>query len=127
MIIGASFSNIVKSLTDDVIMPVIGKAVWKWGLGEASIPWRLLCPAGWQFHRSIKTSLEQARSATAVIAYGSFITITIHPSLSHSCVFAFLVKASNKRDCGEKPPTKSEELLGETGIAGRRIVRPESG
>ena len=107
VIIGASFSNIVKSLTDDVIMPVIGKVMG--GLGGLNFK-DYFVPLDGNF-TAYKT-LEQARSATAVIAYGSFITITIQFFIVALCVFA-LVKAVNKLYRGEKPPTKSEELLGE--------------
>ena len=78
VIIGASFSNIVKSLTDDVIMPLIGKILG--GLGGLNFK-DYFIPLDGQF-TAYKT-LEQAQASTAVIAYGSFITIS-HPVL-HCC------------------------------------------
>jgi large conductance mechanosensitive channel len=105
VIIGASFSNIVKSLTDDVIMPVIGKVMG--GLGGLNFK-DYFVPLDGNFD-AYKT-LEQAKASTAVIAYGSFITITIQFFIIALCVFA-LVKAVNQLYRGEKPLTKSEELL----------------
>ena len=78
VIIGASFSNIVKSFTDDVIMPVIGKILG--GLGGLNFK-DYFVPLDGQL--TVYTTLEQAQASTAVIAYGSFLTI-VHPVL-HCC------------------------------------------
>jgi large conductance mechanosensitive channel len=107
VIIGASFGNIVKSLTDDVIMPVIGKVLG--GLGGLNFK-DYFVPLDGQF-TAYKT-LEQAQASTAVIAYGSFLTISIQFFIVAGCVFA-LVKAVNQLYRGQKPPTKTEVLLTE--------------
>ena len=110
VIIGAAFSNIVKSFTDDVIMPLIGKILG--GLGGLNFK-DYFVPLDGQF-TAYKT-LEQAKASTAVIAYGSFITIIIQFLIVAACVFA-LVKVINKlkREEVAKPkPTKTEALLGE--------------
>ena len=109
VIIGTAFSNIVKSLTDDVIMPPIGKIMGGLNFKDYFIP------LDGQF-AAYKT-LEQARASTAVIAYGSFITVVIQFVIVTACVFA-LVKVVNrlKREEEAKPapaPTKSEILLAE--------------
>jgi large conductance mechanosensitive channel len=107
VIIGASFSNIVKSLTDDVIMPIIGKVLG--GLGGLNFK-DYFIPLDGQF--TVYKTLEQAQSSTAVIAYGSFLTIVIQFFIIALCVFA-LVKAVNQLYRGDKPLTKSELLLEE--------------
>ena len=107
VIIGASFSNIVKSLTDDVIMPIIGNILG--GLGGLNFK-DYFVPLDGQF-TAYKT-LEQAQAFTAVIAYGSFLTICIQFFIVAACVFV-LVKAVNQLYRGEKPPTKTEALLTE--------------
>jgi large conductance mechanosensitive channel len=107
VIIGASFSSIVKSLTDDVIMPVIGKIIG--GLGGLNFK-DYFIPLDGEF-TAYKT-LEQAQTSTAVIAYGSFITIVIQFLIIAACVF-ILVKAVNKLYSGPKPLTKTEALLEE--------------
>ena len=111
VIIGAAFGNIVKSLTDDIMMPLIGKM--SGGLGglnftEYYIPLDL----------GKYASLELAKKSTAVIAYGSFLTVVIQFIIVAACVFA-MVKVINrlKREEAAKPapaaPTKSEVLLTE--------------
>jgi large conductance mechanosensitive channel len=110
VIIGAAFSNIVKSFTDDMIMPLIGKILG--GLGGLNFK-DYFIPLDAQF-TAYKT-LEQAKASTAVIAYGSFITIVIQFLIVAACVFA-LVKVVNqlKREEAVKPETtKTEALLGE--------------
>jgi len=109
VIIGAAFGNIIKSLTDDVIMPVIGKIMG--GLGGLNFN-DYFIPLDGKF--TAYQTLEQARGSTAVIAYGSFITIVIQFIIIAACVFA-LVKAVNqlKREEAAKPVPKTEVLLEE--------------
>ena len=107
VIIGAAFSNIVKSLTDDVIMPPIGKILG--GVGGLNFK-DYFIPLDGQF-AAYKT-LEQAKASTAVIAYGSFITIVIQFLIVAACVFA-LVKVSTGSSGKKqpKPSTTSSEVL----------------
>jgi large conductance mechanosensitive channel len=112
VIIGAAFGNIVKSFTEDLIMPPIGKLLG--GVGGLNFK-DYFIPLDGQF-TAYKT-LEQAKASTAVIAYGSFTTITIQVLIVAACVFA-LVKVINrlKREEAAKPapqPTRSEALLEE--------------
>jgi large conductance mechanosensitive channel len=107
VIIGASFSSIVKSLTDDVIMPIVGKVLG--GLGGLNFK-DYFIPLDGQF-TTYKT-LEQAQASTAVIAYGSFVTIVIQFLIVAACVFA-LVKAVNQLYRGKNPVTPTETLLAE--------------
>ncbi len=109
VVIGAAFGNIVKSFTDDLIMPLIGMVTGK-GLNFSDY----FIPLDGKFE-AYKT-LADAKTQTAVIAYGSFITIVIQFLIVAACVFA-LVKAVNNIKRTEPPapaaPTKSEELLSE--------------
>ena len=111
VIIGAAFGSIVKSLTEDVIMPPVGKILG--GLGGLNFK-DYFVPLDGQF-TAYKT-LEQAQASTAVIAYGSFITVVIQFLIVAACVFA-LVKVINrlKREEAAKPieATRSEVLLEE--------------
>jgi large conductance mechanosensitive channel len=112
VIIGAAFGNIVKSLTDDIIMPPIGKILG--GVGGLNFK-DYFIPLDGQF--SAYKTLEQAKASTAVIAYGSFVTIIIQFLIIAACVFG-LVKVINrlKREGAAKPvpqPTRSEALLEE--------------
>ncbi len=112
VIIGAAFGNIVKSLTDDILMPLIG--IVTGGLGGLNFTDKFI-PLDGKF--GLYATLADAEGKTAVLAYGSFITVVIQFVIVAACVFA-LVKVINrlKREEAAKPaaaPTKSEELLGE--------------
>jgi len=116
VIIGAAFGNIVNSLIRDVIMPVVGMA------GEVDFTNRFL-PLGAKVREAVASNpnigLEDARKLGSVLAYGSFITITINFLILAFCIF-LVVKAFNtarKRFEAEKPPappagpTNEEKLL----------------
>ena len=116
VIIGAAFGNIVNSLIRDVIMPVVGMA------GEVDFTNRFL-PLGTKVREAVAASpnigLEDARKLGSVLAYGSFITISINFLILAFCIF-LVVKAFNtarKRFEAEKPPappagpTNEEKLL----------------
>jgi large conductance mechanosensitive channel len=109
VIIGAAFGNIVKSLTDDILMPLIG------ALGGGLNFTQYYIPLDGKF--GAYESLEIARKSTSVVAYGSFLTIVIQFLIVAACVFA-LVKVINrlKREEAAKPapaPSPSEVLLTE--------------
>lgn len=109
VIIGAAFGNIVKSLTDDILMPLIGKVSGGLNFSQYYIP------LDGKF--GVYESLDLAKKSTAVIAYGSFLTIVIQFVIVAACVFA-LVKVINrlKREEAAKPdpaPPQSELLLAE--------------
>lgn len=112
VIIGAAFGNIVKSLTDDILMPLIGKL--SGGLGGLNFT-QFYIPLDFKF--GAYATLEEAKKATAVLAYGSFATVVIQFLIVAACVFA-LVKVINrlKREEAAKPapaPARSEVLLEE--------------
>lgn len=111
VIIGASFGTIVKSLTDDLIMPPIGKLLG--GLNFTNF----FIPLDGKF--GAYTTLEEAKKVTAVLAYGNFITVVIQFLIVAACVFA-LVKIVNRLKRAEeaKPaapatPPPTEVLLTE--------------
>lgn len=97
VIIGAAFGKIVASLTDDLIMPVIG---FIFGGVDFSNNYMLLsgtAPAG--------ASLAAAKAAGAmVLAWGSFITALINFVILALVIF-LIVKYANKamRKADEAP------------------------
>jgi large conductance mechanosensitive channel len=86
VIIGASFGAIVKSLTDDLIMPIIGAIIGSVDFSNLFIPLSSKVTA---------TSLAAAREQGAVFAYGNFITIVINFLIVAWCIF-MLIKAVNR-------------------------------
>ena len=108
VIIGAAFAKIVTSLTDDVIMPLIGLVFGGLDFSDQYVVLSGAVAPG--------TSLEAARAAGAnVLAWGSFVSAIIS-FLILAWVIFLLVKAANRamRRGPDSPAGPSEvELLTE--------------
>lgn len=88
VIIGAAFGKIVTSLTDDLIMPVVGKV-----FGGLDFSSKYIVLSG---EVAPGTPLDAARKAGAnVLAYGSFVTAVIN-FLIMAWVIFMIVKAANR-------------------------------
>lgn len=85
VIIGGAFGLIVKSLTDDIIMPVVGAIFGGFDFSNLFIPLAQGISA---------TTLEAAREQGAVLAYGSFVTVLINFLILAWIIF-LMVKAVN--------------------------------
>ena len=112
VIIGAAFATITASLTDDIIMPVVG-AIFG-GLDFANY-FTLLGPIPETF-RGEPTSYEQLKEAgVAVLGWGQFITVVINFLILAFVIF-LLVRWANRmtRRGADAPAGPSEaELLTE--------------
>lgn len=86
VIIGGAFGTIVKSLTDDVIMPVVG-AIFG-GLDFSNYFFGLSASVD-------ATTLDKAREQGAVLAYGNFITAVINFVILGFIIF-MIVRSFNK-------------------------------
>jgi len=69
VIIGGAFGGIVKSLVDDLIMPIVGAVFGGFDFSNYFIPLS---------HNVNAPSLAAARAQGAVFAYGSFLTVLIN-------------------------------------------------
>ncbi len=99
VIIGAGFAKIVSSLTDDLIMPIVGKV-----FGGLDFTDKYVVLDG---NAAPGMSLEQARKAGAnVLAYGSFVSAVINFLILAWIIF-MIVKAANRA-----MPPKVEPLAG---------------
>ena len=88
VIIGAGFAKIVSSLTDDLIMPIVGKL---FGGLDFTNKYVVLDGAA-----APGMSLEEARKAGAnVLAYGSFVSAVINFLILAWIIF-LIVKAANR-------------------------------
>ena len=88
VIIGAAFGKIVSSLTDDVIMPVIGRIFGTLDFSNLYVVLSGEVAPG--------TSLAEARKAGAnVLAYGSFASAVINFLILAWIIF-LIVKAANR-------------------------------
>lgn len=92
VIIGAAFGKIVSSLTDDIIMPVIGMALG--GVDFSSLFFRLgPVPAGYAGSLTDYAALKKA--GVAMIGYGNFITVAIQFVILAWVIF-LIVRAANR-------------------------------
>ncbi|MFC0242886.1 large conductance mechanosensitive channel protein MscL [Rhodopseudomonas telluris] len=110
VIIGAAFGAIVSSLVGDVIMPVIGAITGGLDFSNYFTPLSKAVTAN---------TLVEAKKQGAVLAWGSFLTLTLN-FLIVAFVLFLVVRAMNrlKRKDEAKPaeppkPTREQELLTE--------------
>ena len=118
VIIGAAFGKIVGSLTDDLIMPVIGAIIGGFDFSNYFIPLSSKVTA---------TSLAAAREQGAVFAYGNFLTIVINFLIIAFCIFMLLKAVSRmmpKKEEAPAPAGPSEEVVLLTEIRDALKSRP---
>ena len=110
VIIGGAFATIVKSLTGDVIMPVVGAIFGGLDFADYFTPLSGSVTA---------TTLEAAREQGAVLAYGSFITATVNFMILGFIIFLMirainsLMKQEEEAPAAPAPPPAQEVLLTE--------------
>lgn len=85
VIIGGAFALIVRSLTDDIIMPIVGAAVGGFDFSNYFVPLASGIEA---------STLAEARAQGAVLAYGNFFTTVINFLILAWIIF-IMVKAVN--------------------------------
>ena len=116
VIIGAAFGKIVTSLTEDVIMPIIG---WIFGGSDFSSHFVLLSvPAGYRGAPTDYAALKEA--GAAMIGYGAFLTAIINFVILAFVIFLSVryahkaIAEFHRTPEAEKPAGPSElELLAE--------------
>jgi large conductance mechanosensitive channel len=109
VIIGAAFASIVSSLTDDLIMPVLGQVLG--GLDCSSYFVRLGdIPAGYTGSPTDYAALKKA--GVPLLGYGAFLTAVIKFLILAFIIF-LLIRAANRAIGGRigEPPAPAEELL----------------
>lgn len=75
VIIGAAFSRIVTSLTDDIIMPVVGRVTG--GLDFSNYFLRLgQVPAG--YLGSLNSYADLKKAGVPLLGYGQFVTVAVN-------------------------------------------------
>ena len=110
VIIGGAFGAIVKSMVDDILMPIVGAIFGGLDFNNyfAGLSAAVNAP-----------TLDAAKEQGAVLAYGSFITAAIN-FLIIAFILFMVVKAINKMQKAEEeapaepaPPPANEVLLAE--------------
>ena len=109
VIIGAAFGAIVNSMVADIIMPVIGAVTGGLDFSNYFLPLAKSVTA---------TNLVDAKKQCAVLAYGSFLTLTLN-FLIVAFVLFLVIRVMNRLKAKEEAapapaaPTKEEVLLTE--------------
>ena len=106
VIIGAAFSGIVTSLVGDIIMPVIGAVTGGLDFSNYFTPLSKAVTA---------SNLADAKKQGAVLAWGSFLTLTLN-FLIVAFVLFVVIRLMNRLKAKEEAapkPTKDQELLTE--------------
>lgn len=144
VIIGGAFAKIVSSLVEDVLMPPIGKLVGnldfsnlyvslsdkidaantatlqKIAATQPTTDASLITSVTSVFDTTTRLPLAKARELGPVIAYGSFLTVTINFVIVAFCIFMVVkaMVAAQKRfdrqqakEAVTAPPVNKEELL----------------
>jgi len=121
VIIGAAFGKIVSSLTDDVLMPVIG--VVTGGL-DFSNRFTIIGPVPAGYAGSLTDYAALKKAGVAMIGYGSFITAIINFLIMAFVIFLIVREANKAMAKPEEPAAPSGpsevELLTEIRDALRR-------
>ena len=112
VIIGAAFATITASLTDDVIMPLVGALVG--GLDFANY-FTILGPVPDNYTGSLTSYADFKKAGVAVLGWGQFLTVLINFLILAFVIF-LLVRWANRlmRRAPDAPAGPSEvELLAE--------------
>ncbi|WP_159592173.1 large conductance mechanosensitive channel protein MscL [Chelativorans xinjiangense] len=96
VIIGGAFGLIVSSLTDDIIMPIVGAIFGGFDFSNYFIPLTSGVTA---------STLEAAREQGAVFAYGNFITVVINFLILAWIIFLIVKGVNNLRRQQAESPT----------------------
>ncbi len=112
VIIGAAFATITSSLTDDIIMPIVGAIFGGFDFSNYFLPLSGNVTA---------VSLEEAKKQGAVFAYGNFLTVVINFLILAWIIFLMVKGVNTMRKKLEKqkeaappgPPPADVQLLTE--------------
>jgi large conductance mechanosensitive channel len=112
VIIGAAFAKIVTSLTDDIIMPIVGKI---FGGLDFSSHFMLLGPVPADYHGSMTDYAALKKAGAPVLGWGAFVTEIVSFLILAFIIFLMVRWATKMmRKRGEAPAGPSEvELLTE--------------
>jgi large conductance mechanosensitive channel len=92
VIIGAAFATITTSLTDDIIMPVIGAL---FGGLDFSNYFTLLGPVPDSFQGNVQSYADLKKAGVAVLGWGQFISVVINFLILAFAIF-LLVRLANR-------------------------------
>ena len=112
VIIGAAFGKIVTSLTEDIIMPIVGRI---FGGLDFSSYFIVLGPVPADYHGSMADYAALKKAGAPVLGWGEFVTQVVSFAILAFIIF-LMIKAANRamRKGADAPAGPSEvELLTE--------------
>jgi len=110
VIIGAAFAKIVTSLTDDIIMPIVGKI---FGGLDFSSHFLLLGPVPADYHGSMTDYAALKKAGAPVLGWGAFVTEIVSFLILAFIIFLMVrwaTKLMKKPDDAAAGPTEIELL-----------------
>lgn len=110
VIIGAAFAKIVTSLTDDIIMPVVGKI---FGGLDFSSHFLLMGPVPADYHGSLKDYAALKKAGAPVLGWGQFVTEVVSFLILAFIIFLMVrwaTKLMRQPDEAPAGPTEVELL-----------------
>jgi large conductance mechanosensitive channel len=108
VIIGAAFATIVSSLTDDILMPIVGALLGELDFSSYFIRLGAI-PAGFEGDRTY-AALKEA--GVALLGYGQFITALVNFLILAFIIYQVVKMAARvKKPDAEESPAPTDELL----------------
>ena len=110
VIIGAAFAKIVSSLTDDIIMPIVGRI---FGGLDFSSYFLLMGPIPANYHGSLKDYAALKKAGAPVLGWGQFVTEVVNFLILAFIIFVMVrwaTKLMKKPEAAPAGPTEIELL-----------------
>jgi len=107
VIIGAAFAKIVTSLTDEIIMPIVGKI---FGGLDFSSHFILLGPVPANYHGSMTDYAALKKAGAPVLGWGAFVTEIVSFIILAFIIFLMVRWATKVMKKSEEAPTGPSEV-----------------
>ena len=107
VIIGAAFAKIVSSLTDDIIMPIVGKI---FGGLDFSSYFLIMGPVPATYHGSMKDYEALKKAGVSVLGWGAFVTAVVSFLILAFIIFLMVRWASKVMRKPEEAPAGPTEI-----------------
>ena len=106
VIIGAAFAKIATSLTEDIIMPIVGAI---FGGLDFSSYFTLMGPVPAGYHGSMKDYAVLKAAGAPVLGWGEFVTVVINFLILAFIIFLIVRSANRMTRRGEETPAGPSE------------------
>ncbi len=122
VIIGAAFATITKSLTDDIIMPVVG---WIFGGLDFSSYFIVLGPVPDSYTGSLTNYAALKEAGVSLLGYGQFITVVINFLILAFVIFLIVRYANRTMAAFEKQKEAEAPAADPADVVLLREIRDE--